>query len=190
MNEETKAHHPRRDHGRPDLRLPFFDYTSLGPYFLTLCTDGRVSLFGRIVDGEMILNSVGQIVYDEWLRSAELRKELMLDAFVIMPNHLHAIAGIADSGERANCRLHLPDPGRSPRPRRGLASFIAGYKAYTTKLINEQRGSPGQRIWQPNYYERVIRDERELDRFRRYIVSNAARWVQDRENPDHIAYER
>ncbi len=190
MYEESTEHHPWREHGRPGLRLPFFDYTSLGPYFITLCTENRVPLFGDVVNDKMILNEYGQIVHDEWLRSSELRKELLLDAFVVMPNHLHALVGLAEIEDRAHGRVHLPDQGRSPRPPRGLASFIAGFKAYATKRINEKRDTHHQQVWQANYYERVIRNEKELERFRRYVASNDARWSMDHDNPERITKER
>ena len=179
MDNEASKNHLRREHGRPDLRLPFYDYTSLGPYYLSLCTEHRKFLFGEVVGSEMTLSEYGQIVHDEWLRSAELRQELMRDAFVVMPNHLHAIVGLAEPEDGAHCRVHLPDQRRSPRPPRGLASFIAGFKAYTTKLINAKRGTPQQKLWQANYYERIIRNERELSKFRLYIANNPAQWELD-----------
>jgi REP element-mobilizing transposase RayT len=88
----------RNDHslpGRRSIRLSEHDYTDQGPYFLTITANQRASLFGHIVDGEMCRNWLGQIVMEEWRRSAEIRPEFWFDAFVVMPNHIQAIVAIA-----------------------------------------------------------------------------------------------
>ncbi|MGH6960982.1 MAG: hypothetical protein ACREE7_10900 [Dongiaceae bacterium] len=86
---------------RRSIRLSGYDYAQAGGYFVTLCTHRRRSLFGEIVHAEMKLNSIGKVVQAEWLRSAELRAEIVLDAFVVMPNHLHGIALIQEKPEAA-----------------------------------------------------------------------------------------
>jgi len=75
----------------PSNRLRGWDYGSSGHYYITIVTAGRDRIFGEIVNGEMILNDLGQIVYDEFFKSFEMREELFLGEFVLMPNHLHAI---------------------------------------------------------------------------------------------------
>jgi hypothetical protein len=89
---------PERHHRR-SIRLKDCDYTRMGAYFVTLCTQGRVCLFGEIVAGEMRLNEYGEIVQKEWFRSAEIRREIVLfsDEFVVMPNHIHGIVRIVES---------------------------------------------------------------------------------------------
>ena len=84
------------NHNRRSIRLPHYDYTSAGAYFVTVCTHNRAFIFGNIVDGEMRLNSVGRIVEEEWLRSSIIRGEVELDVFAIMPNHFHGIVFIKD----------------------------------------------------------------------------------------------
>ncbi len=190
---------PNRHHRR-SIRLPGYDYTQPGAYFVTICTHERAHLFGHVVDGDMVLNAFGKIVWEEWFRSAEIRAEIELfpDEFVVMPNHIHGIVWIMETNDHnvgAHGRAPVIGPtGRSPlrippaHPRgpaaRSLGSFIAGFKSAVTKRINTLRGTPGARVWQRNYYERIIRNERALNAIRRYIAENPLRWHRDRYNPD------
>jgi len=148
------------------------------------------------------LNPWGEIVQEEWFRSADIRQEIVLhrDEFVIMPNHVHGIVWIVpngDRGDRGNGRGDR-DGGRGDRPgaptsaitpippgpaRRSLASFLAGFKSVVTKRINTLREAPGVPVWQRNYYEHIIRDERALGYIREYILNNPARWETDENNP-------
>ncbi len=124
----------------------------------------------------------GEIVRQEWWQSAVLREELGLDAFVIMPNHIHTIVSILNRPRNESVGAH----GRAPllgRPPRSLGSFIAGFKAATTRRINILRDTPGAAFWQRNYWERIIRDEDEMNRIRQYIIENPMRWEEDQENP-------
>lgn len=175
-------------HHRRSIRLKDYDYSSAGVYFVTICTMNRECLFGDVTDGLMELNRYGEILRAEWLKSADIRKEIELDIFVVMPNHAHGIvvidnadASVGDAGAslRATGRSPL-HPG--PRPR-SLGAFVGGFKSATTTRINEIRQNPGSPVWQRNYYERVIRHERELQRMRDYIAGNPAKWAEDKENP-------
>ena len=186
-------------HRRRSIRLRGYDYTQPGAYFVTVCTHHREPLFGQVTNGEMILNEWGRIVWEEWFRSAEIRAEIELfpDEFVVMPNHIHGIVWIVetrDSAKYENARPTVGAHGNAPgahrraplhlhRPPRSLGSFIAGFKSIVTKRINARRGTPGARIWQRNYWEHIIRDERALDAIRRYIEANPQRWHLDRYNP-------
>jgi len=163
---------------RRSIRLREYDYSSAGAYFVTICTHRRALLLGEVVDGELVLNSFGETVREEWLRSADIRAEIELDEFVVMPNHIHGIVFITGAGR--GDRPVAPTPG--PRPR-SLSSLIAGFKSAATKRINDLRDTPGSPVWQRNYYERVIRDERELTRIREYIQQNPLQWRLDCENP-------
>lgn len=128
------------------------------------------------------MNDCGLAAREEWLRTASLRAEIQLDAFVVMPNHLHGIVIIKnDTVVGATGRSPLRETGGRPRgpTKRSLASFICGYKPTVTRRINILRDSPGARVWQRNYYERVIRDDDELARARAYITNNPARWADD-----------
>ncbi|MCP4375339.1 MAG: transposase [bacterium] len=76
---------------RQSYRLKGYDYSGCGCYYITICTQYRKCLLGEVIDGEMVLNRSGRIARDEWLRSADVRSELRLDGFVVMPNHIHGI---------------------------------------------------------------------------------------------------
>ncbi|HEX7408517.1 MAG TPA: transposase [Candidatus Binatia bacterium] len=194
----SRTHHRRRS-----IRLPGYDYARPGAYFVTVCTGDRVCLFGTVVDGEIRLNETGQMVRAEWMRSVEIRREISLDEFVVMPNHLHGIIFIhAGQGTGATdvVAASVGATGRSPvqaavrrwttrsgPPRRSLGSFVAGFKSAATMRINALRGLPGMPVWQRNYYEHVIRDESELQRIREYIRQNPLQWAIDRENPEAAA---
>lgn len=184
-------------HNRRSTRLRWHDYAGGGVYFVTICAQGRVCLFGEIAVDEMALSEFGRVAGEEWLRSGEMRQEVTLDAFVVMPNHVHGLVSLPPPGsadvEAAKAGEGAPD-GRegavraamrlAPRGRRSLGAFVGAYKAAVTARINTLRGSPGVLVWQRNYYEHVVRDEADLERIRRYIMENPARWALDRENPE------
>ena len=164
-----------REQGRRrSVRLTGYDYSQANAYFVTLCTFSRAFLFGNIVDDEMELNCAGRIAHEEWLRSSEVRSNVQLDTFQIMPNHFHAIVIITHAlPDNINVGAHSRAPlSRQPK---SLGSLIAGFKSAATKQINQLRGTPGVPVWQRNYYERVIRNERELEAIRQYIVDNPAK---------------
>jgi len=178
-----------RSHGRPHVRLPGYDYSSCGAYFLTICTLNRECLFGEIIGEEMVLNHLGRIVEEEWRRSEALRQpEMQFGTFGVMPNHLHGIVILSAEDEangglgQANSGLHLRD-SKSPRRSRSISSFMAGFKATSTNRINALRGTPGLKVWQDNFYEHIIRNENSYHRIATYIVDNALRWAMDQENP-------
>jgi REP element-mobilizing transposase RayT len=170
---------------RRSIRLKDFNYASGALYFVTICADSRRCIFGRIEDGETRLNALGRIVEDEWLKTLELRRHIDLDAYVIMPNHLHAIVALLDQGARSA-------PLRGRRLREGmqaksLASLVAGFKAAITRRASHVLPRLRMPIWQRNYYEHVVRDERDLERIRGYIEANPARWEEDSYHPRFLA---
>jgi putative transposase len=164
---------------RRSIRLRDYDYASAGAYFVTIVTRDRQCLFGDIVDGQTPLNLRGQIAQDEWEKSAHIRKEIDLDTFVVMPNHLHGIIVITDAPGRATGR----SPLQSGPTKRSLGAFVGGFKSAVTKRISELSGLPRTPVWQRNYFEHVIRNEDSLNRIREYILDNPVRWEFDRENP-------
>jgi len=132
----------------------------------------------------MELNSLGNIVDDEWHRTAILRRHMSLDAFVIMPNHVHGI--ICLNGEEGKARL-APTTGRFRQPvADSLGAIVGAFKSASTKRINDSRGTRGTALWQRNYFEQVIRNEQELNGVREYIAVNPARWAEDTNNPNRI----
>ena len=171
-------------HHRRTIRLRNWDYAASGAYFITLCTQRRRLAFGGITDDEMVLNSMGLIVKSEWLRSEEIRSEVNLDEFVVMPNHLHAIVfldGVASEP------LDWKPRGFTGATPRSLSSLVQGFKSATTKRVNALRSSPGGSIWKRDYYERVLRNDRELNRAREYIRDNPRKWAEDKNNPANAA---
>ena len=154
---------------------------------MTICSWNRECIFGeihriKVGDPEMILNEFGKIVRDEWMKSALIRKEIEICAFVVMPNHLHGIVAIRGWGDRPVAPT-VRRPGPKPK---SISSFLAGFKAIVTKRINEFRQSPGVPVWQRNYFERIIRNDIEYDRIRNYIVNNPRDWQDDEDNPDNF----
>jgi len=175
------------------IRLPGYDYTRPGAYFVTICTHNREHLLGNVVDGSMRLSTWGQIVQEEWFRTADLRPYVRLetDEFVVMPNHIHGILWIVgDAGEviaQRRCATTKPG-GVTPNnvTPGSLGAIIRAFKSAVTKRINRMRGTPGAPVWQRNYWEHIIRDERALQAIRRYIVNNPLRWHLDRYNPHRV----
>ncbi len=183
MNFNPQKHHRR------SIRLKGYDYAQLGAYFVTICTYQRQCWFGEILDGRMYLNQIGNVVVQEWVRSSQIRQEIELDTWVIMPNHIHGIVLITDINKvvaQSLVSLHTPTSNPEPlhRQPRSLSTFIAGFKASVTKQINIIRQAPGIPIWQRNYHERIVREE-SLKTIRAYIVNNPQRWADDPENPQH-----
>lgn len=172
----------RHKHRRRSIRLRGRDYSRPGTYFVTLCTYYRECLFGTVEAGSVRLSEWGLAAREEWLRTAQVRPEIELDAFVVMPNHLHGIVIITEVvGAQGLAPLRNPTESKPAlyRPPRSLGSFVAGYKMAVTKRVNRLRGTPGARVWQRNYYERVIRDDDEAVSARIYIRDNPGRWPED-----------
>ena len=148
------------------------DYTQAAAYFVTICTQNRVPTFGHVAGGMMCLNEIGAFVAEEWEKSSTIRQEIVTDAFVVMPDHVHGIVAIRRRGDRPVARTTvLPTARNGPVPA-SLGAFIAGFKAAVTVRINRARHQPGAAVWQRGYHESLIRDAAALDRIRRYIRRN------------------
>jgi len=170
---------------RHSTRLSGFDYRTPCGYFITLVAAGRTPLFGRVINATVELSLEGQIVAEEWLRTPTIRREMAIDEWIVMPDHFQAIIwingpvgaggcppgndGTADDGTRQL------NPIGGPKSR-SLSIMIAQFKATTTRRINEIRRTPGQKVWQRNYHDRIIRNEVELDKERKYIRNNPRDW--------------
>ncbi|MCL5257095.1 MAG: transposase [Chloroflexi bacterium] len=185
-----------RPSARHTLRLTDYDYSQPGAYFLTLCTYDKKPLLGEVLDGQVKLSQYGSIIEREWLRTSEIRSEVELDEFVIMPNHLHCIVFFKEpqaDRDRAHGRAPLQEgasDSQDLRKPRSLGSLVAGFKSAATTQINALRGTPGVPVWQRNYYEHVIRNEEELQRVRHYVLTNPTRWELDSENPDRMPQKK
>ncbi|PSQ80391.1 MAG: transposase [Bacteroidetes bacterium QS_1_65_9] len=181
-------------HGRRSIRLDDYDYRNAGAYFVTICTDDKRLLFGEVVRGRIRLSSCGRVAVDEWHRTEQLRDNVALDAFVVMPNHVHGIIVItenASNNERRGMMHRAPttdDASKNDkntarrefgRPQAGSLGRIVGtYKVAVTRRC--RRECRRDFAWQRNYYERILRDRRELHLTRRYIASNPQQWYHDR----------
>lgn len=164
MSQENK---PRRI----PTRLKGYDYTLPGGYFVTLCTHHRQNLFGRVVDGEMCLNQLGRMVEAAWLEIPEHDPAVLLDEYIVMPDHFHGIIFL--NREKPVGERHAsPLPGNASGT---LPTIIGSFKSAVTKRINRLRNTPGASLWQRSFYDRIIRDEKELDTFRAYIRANPLR---------------
>ena len=172
---------PARHHRR-SIRLQGYDYSQPGAYFITIVAATRQPWFGEVHLGTLQLNAAGKMVVAEWQLLAERFPHIELDAFVVMPDHLHGIIVIIEGPSPA------PAPGDSaPRGTMpgSIGRIVQAFKSLTTNAYIravEQHGwqpFPG-RLWQRNYHERVIRSERQLQNTREYIASNPLRWAARR----------
>jgi putative transposase len=182
-------------HHRRSIRLRDYDYTQAGAYFVTICTQDRQPVLGEVVHGEMVLSDPGQTVQTIWREMPQHYPGAEVDAFVVMPNHVHGIIILVGATPRVGATpCGCPESSgqaRGPAPTRplSLADVVHRFKSLTTaryRLGVPQDGwqaFPG-RLWQRNYYEHIIRDEEELNRIRQYITDNPARWDDDPENPE------
>lgn len=165
-------------HHRRSIRLKGYDYSLAGAYFVTIVAWRREMLFGDVVDGTAVLNELGEIVRDEWERTAIVRPNVELGEYVVMPNHFHGILVFVDDFVGATRRV-----APTLRPN-SLGAVVGQFKSIVTKRINRLQNVAGRPVWQRNYYERTIRNNREMDRIHRYIQSNPSMWAEDEENPN------
>lgn len=172
---------------RRSIRLKGYDYSQQGAYFLTICTYNRECLFGVIADGEMRPNDLGLQVISCWEAIPDHFPHVDLDAFCLMPNHIHGVLVFVPPHVGATHASPLQEPTRACGPlRRSLGAIVGAFKSAVTRKIHERQGGEGVTIWQTNYYEHIIHDEHDLDMIRDYIALNPARWSEDRNNPLHL----
>jgi len=215
MNTITENHRHRRS-----IRLPEYDYSSEGLYFITICVHERRSLFGTIVDGVMHLNAAGRMVEDEYHRLPDKYPHITCHEYIVMPNHFHCIIQIHPQPSTVGASLvgaqSHPQPStvraslvgapnsstlsilksststvfRAPtRDAPTMKCFILGdivgaFKSMTTNAYIrgvKQYGWPSfnARLWQRNYYEHIIRDQRAYEKIAEYIIENPMRWTDD-----------
>ena len=188
-------------------RLRGWDYSQDGFYFVTVCVKNRKNLFGRVVDGTMRLNEYGMIVNNCWFDLPNHYQNIKLDAFCIMPNHIHGIIEI-DNGGAVETGLKpvsiipptvsgsvetglkpVSTPTKTPTvyiKHHGLFEFIRALKTFSARRINELRKSIGENVWQSRFHDHIIRCDGSLERIRKYIVNNPKSWHDDRfYNCDH-----
>ena len=162
MTDTSTSHHRR------SIRLKEYDYAAPGAYSVTIVTRNRVCLFGDAVDGTIQLNALGIIVSAYWVEIPRHFPNVTLDAFVVMPNHIHGIVIITPPigvGAQHAALLPAPLPGPQPVPNVNVASgslgvIVRSFKSAATKRIGTLRTNAGTPVWQRNSYERIIRNKR------------------------------
>ncbi|AFZ35144.1 hypothetical protein Sta7437_1577 [Stanieria cyanosphaera PCC 7437] len=170
---------------RKSLRLPKYDYSANGAYFITICIKNRECLLGKVHDSQVILNEFGQIITNIWSSLSTRYEQIELDEFVVMPNHIHGIIIINSLETIHELSLQKSSAELSIKERRRmlLPKAIGYFKMNSAKQINQIRQAVRVSLWQSNYYEHIIRDETALNIIRTYIINNPLNWHQDLENP-------
>lgn len=190
-------------HHRKSIRLKDYDYSQAGRYYVTIVTQGRECVFGEIAVGEVALNEAGRMVMKWWNELPNKFPTITLGEFVVMPNHFHGIIIIHENvgadlrvcpgertatgaGEQIDSGAHTGAP--LPRPRTPLSQIVQWFKTMTTneylRGVKQFKWPPFEgKLWQRNYYEHIIRNQRDYERIAHYMAVNPAKWDTDTENP-------
>ncbi|RBQ03805.1 transposase [Pedobacter miscanthi] len=179
-------------HHRRSIRLKGYDYSQAGAYFITICCEDRIHRFGKISGNEMILNQSGTIAYNEWINLSDRFPNFELDVFQIMPNHMHGIIVLKDVGATVavapenNAKeenTHEENSRATARVAPTIANIIGAYKSIVSnaclQLFKSHNKTMGK-LWQRNYYERIIRDESAYHNISNYIINNPSKWNEDK----------
>jgi len=164
-------------------RLPRYNYSSSGWYFVTICTKYHEKIFGNIINGKMILNEWGKIVNDQWIWLGNNYRYIYLDYYVIMPNHFHGIIVISQNVGNGRDRSL-----RNKLKTKSLSELVGAFKTRSSKFIH--RGGLNRFQWQKSFYDHIIRDEKSLNNIRSYIRFNFLNWETDEENPSNTAINK
>ncbi|MBS1745527.1 MAG: hypothetical protein JST21_05105 [Bacteroidetes bacterium] len=196
-------------HHRRSIRLKGYDYSQAGLYFITICCQDRAYLFGNVVNGEIILNEYGTVAHNEWAKTPEIRNNVELGEFVVMPNHIHGIIRLSGRGELHSPEnetdvfntsqppenetdvFNTPQPpdnltgnyrGESISPLRGPSQTIGAIVRGYKSSVTKQLNllNIGCVVWQRNYYEHIIRNEQSYQRIAEYIINNPKNWKEDK----------
>ncbi|MGB8689081.1 MAG: transposase [Microcoleus sp.] len=164
-------------HQRRSLRLRQYDYTQAGAYFLTICCYQKNCLFGEINGGIMYLNATGEAVQQVWSNLPNNFPQIELDDFVIMPNHLHGIICLIDRPDLMTPQTNIAPINTMPNGTKkgSLGAIVQNFKSISTRRVNNITRNSGT-IWQRNYYETIIRDDRAYENIKRYINENPLKW--------------
>ncbi len=205
---------------RNSIRLRNYDYTSNGVYFITICSYQREQIFGSILENQMKNSTIGQIIQGCWNEIPLHFQNVQLDSLVIMPNHIYGLilihpptilakhepnptvgarhASPSQSNDilsQARKELAL-SPLRtntnvvSGVPARSLGAIVGSFKSAVTKRSRIALNNDILQVWQRNYFERVIRNDRELNGVRDYIAHNPQNWLFDFEaNSDAVLHD-
>ena len=158
---------------RPNIRWKDFDYASDASYFVTICSKDASCTFGTVIDEEVRLSWLGRIVRDEWIATPQLRPGVVLDLFLVMPNHLHAILFVPAGKDVGKPRTF------GKRQRGSLGAVIGGFKSAVTSAARRISGNRRLDVWQEGFHDEVIRNSEHLEAVRKYIADNPRHWPQD-----------
>ncbi len=168
----------KSEHHRRSIRLKGYDYSQPGAYFVTICTHKTHSLFGKIVNGEIQLNDLGKAVQSTWDDLVNHVDNIELGPFVIMPNHIHGIIQII----QPNGAGSEPTP-TTIKEQTPLSEIVRQFKTFSAKRINKILKTNNKPVWQRNYYEHIIRDDKSFQMIGEYILANPVQWNNDRYYP-------
>lgn len=154
----------KKHFNRKSPRLEGYDYAQSGGYFVTICTHNRQHLFGHIETTTITLSPAGLIAESRWLAMPEHHPHVVLDKFIIMPNHVHLIVFLDnDTGQNSS-----------------LSSVISSYKSSVTRHIRQQLAQDNLPVWQGRFHDHIIRNENELNTLRNYVIHNVDLWAEDK----------
>lgn len=172
MNE----HLPQR---KPN-RYKYFDYSRPGYYFITICSHKMKHLFGEIINCKMVLNDAGKIVNNCWNEITNHFKDIELDYYQLMPNHLHGII-IINPSAAVNTNFAFT----ADRTKMILSKVIQQFKRKVTIEVNSLYKT-SQPVWQKSFYDHIIRNEKELFNIRKYIVQNPLKWDINKNTSENL----
>jgi putative transposase len=179
-------------HHRHSIRLPKYDYSQPGAHYVTIVGWHRERLFGEVLSGEMALSTFGLVAKPQWEKLPKRFPIIELGAFVVMPNHMHGIIMIMDRRGTAGNQndrdgelsRRAPTREQFQKPVKGsIPTIVHSHKSAVADRINLIRETQGIPVWQRNYYEHIIRNQRDLQNKTDYIEANPMLWDEDDENP-------
>lgn len=188
-----------KDLHRHSIRLPTWDYSQIGWYFVTMCVKDHICLFGDIIQGYMQLNTFGKIVDEVWNMLPDRYQHISLGEYAVMPNHFHGIIIVKKINATVGAIHELPlqheistddrihkENDIHARREMLIPKAIGYFKMNSAKNINILRKRKNTSLWQRNYYEHIIRNEKDYFRIKKYIQDNPKQWSDDKENPKNL----
>lgn len=183
-------------HHRRTTRLHTWDYSWGWWYYVTICVREKRCNFGRVEHDSIVLSGLGKATENCWTQIPQHHKGVELDAYVIMPNHLHGILILNDS-ERRDVQLNVPttEPSRLHASRKEAMAALSPNSSSVSVIVRTFKAAVTTWArdngfvefgWQPRFYDHIIRNDADLTRIREYIAMNPLRWALDEENPDRV----
>ena len=165
-------------------RLRGWDYGAHAWYFVTICTHNRACYFGDAFNGSVVLSAIGKMVDQFWRAIPDHFPDADIDDFVVMPNHVHGIVIIGRKhrySPTVGPQISLQPPGSKAIERGSLPAVVRSFKSAVSRWC-ALNGYP-RSIWQPRYYDEIIRATADLEHFRAYIQNNPFEWDRDELKP-------